>query len=286
MYEAQYQLSSISTLTDSAQHMARKNLFCKRDCSQAYHCLQMAVQQSVELLAFNFASGTFAYRRLAHGLSRSLSAISSFIGKYLDPVIKADQCPQYVDDIGIAAKTTEQLIENLRAVFQRLRKSGLKLSMTKCHFGLQELYFLGRTIKTKGMAPQKQKINKFLEKVKFPRSKKAIQRYIGFLIYYRNYIPRLAELTHSILSTSQTTDTKTKNLITPDIMTELSELNEALERCCQLALRQPLPGKQLVLMTDVSFQAAGYAVLIEDDPNQKYTSTSKTYAHIAYGSKT
>ena len=39
-------------------------------------------------------------------------------------------------------------------------------------------------------------------------------------------------------------------------------------------------------MTDARFQAAGYAVLIEDDPNQKYTSTRKTYAPIAYGSKT
>ena len=39
-------------------------------------------------------------------------------------------------------------------------------------------------------------------------------------------------------------------------------------------------------MTDASFQAAGYAVLIEDDPNKKYTSTRKIYAPIAYGSKT
>ena len=39
-------------------------------------------------------------------------------------------------------------------------------------------------------------------------------------------------------------------------------------------------------MSDASFQAAGYAVLIEDDPHQKYTSTRKTYAPIAYGSKT
>ena len=69
-------------------------------------------------------------------------------------------------------------------------------------------------------------------------------------------------------------------------MKQFREINEALDRCCQLALRQPLPGKQLVLMTDASFQAAGYAVLIEDDPNQKYTSIRKTYAPIAYGSKT
>ena len=39
-------------------------------------------------------------------------------------------------------------------------------------------------------------------------------------------------------------------------------------------------------MTDANFQAAGYAVLIEDDPNHRYTSTRKTYAPVAYGSKT
>ena len=164
----------VSTLTDAAKHMAGKNLFCKLDCSQAYHCFQMADQQSIELLAFNFASRTFAYRRLAQGLSRSLSASSSFIRNYLDPVIKADQCAQYVDNFGLAANTPEKFIENLRAVFQCLQKAGLKLSMAKCHFGVQEVEFLGGTITTKGVAPQKQKIAKFLEKVKFPRSKKAL----------------------------------------------------------------------------------------------------------------
>ena len=59
----------VSTLSDAAQHLAGKSLFCKLDCSQAYHCLQMADQRSVEMLAFNFASRTFAYRRLAKGLS-------------------------------------------------------------------------------------------------------------------------------------------------------------------------------------------------------------------------
>ena len=169
-----------STLTDAAQHMVGKNLFCKLDCSQAYHCHQMADQQSIELLAFNFASRTFAYRRLAQGLSRSLSAFSSFIREYLDPVIKADQCAQNVDDIGIAANTPEQLIKNLTAVFQYLRKARLKLSMAKCHFGVREVDFLGRTIKTKGVAPQKQKIAKFLEIEKLPRSRKALNDILAF----------------------------------------------------------------------------------------------------------
>ena len=108
----------VSTLTDAAQHNAGKKVFCKLDCSQAYHCLQMADQRSIEMLAFNFASRTFAYRRLEQGFSRALLAFSSFMREYLDKVIKADQCAQYVDDIGIAANDAEQLINNLRATIQ------------------------------------------------------------------------------------------------------------------------------------------------------------------------
>ena len=84
----------VSTLSDAAQHLAGKSLFCKLDCSQAYHCLQMADQVSVEMLAFNFASRTFADKRLARGLSRSVSAFSSFMREFLDQVVKADQCAQ------------------------------------------------------------------------------------------------------------------------------------------------------------------------------------------------
>ena len=70
----------------------------------------MADQRSIEMLAFNFASRTFAYKRLAQGLSRALSAFSSFMREYLDKVIKADQCAQHMDDIGIAANLVMQLI--------------------------------------------------------------------------------------------------------------------------------------------------------------------------------
>ena len=119
----------VSTLSDAAQHLAGKSLFCKLDCSQAYHCFQMADQRSVEMLAFNFARRTFAYKRLAQRLSRSVSAFSSFMREYLDPVVKADQCAQYVDDIGIAANNATDLTRNIRAVFKCIRQAGLKLTI-------------------------------------------------------------------------------------------------------------------------------------------------------------
>ena len=39
-------------------------------------------------------------------------------------------------------------------------------------------------------------------------------------------------------------------------------------------------------MSDASFTAAGYVILIEDDPQQKLQPKRKTYAPIAFGSKT
>ena len=60
---------------------------------------------------------------------------------------------------------------------------------------------------------------------------------MGFLKKYRKYIPRLAERLPPFLQLPKTTDAKAKITITFDIMKEFNELNEALDRCCQLALR-------------------------------------------------
>ena len=171
----------VSTLSDAAQHLAGKSLFCKLDCSQAYHCLKMADQRSVETLAFKFASRTFAYRRLAQGLSRSVSAFLSSMREYLDPVVKADQCSQYVVDIGIAANNATDLTRNIRAVFKCFRQAGLKLTIEKCQLGVRQVEFLGRTISSEGVSPQTHKIQSFLNKLRFPESKKALQRYLGFI---------------------------------------------------------------------------------------------------------
>ena len=92
-------INPVSALSDAAKHLAGKSLLCNLDCSQAYHCLQMADQRSVEMLAFIFSSRTFAYKILAQGLGRSVSAFSNFMREYLDPVVKANHCAQYVDGI-------------------------------------------------------------------------------------------------------------------------------------------------------------------------------------------
>ena len=233
----------------------------------------MAEQRSVEMLAFIFASRTFAYKRLAQGLSRSVSAFSSFMREYLDPVVKADQCAQYVDDIGIAANNVTALTRNVRAVFKCIRQAGLKLTIEKCHFGVRQIEFLGRTISPERFSPQARKIQNFLDKLRFPKSKKALQRYLTFVNFYRNNISRMAEKLHPFYKLLETEKPIT---ITSEFKEILDSVNKVLSDACELALKQPIPGKQLVLMTDASFRSAGYALMIEDNPNQKIQSKRKT----------
>ena len=138
-------------------------------------------------------SRTFAYLRLAQGLSRSVSAFSSFMRKYLYPCIVADQCFQYVDDLGTAANTFDEIINNLKAIFVCIEKAGLKFTPSKCEFGLKEMTFLGNTITNEGMQPDKKKVTDFLSTLKVPKTPKQIRRFIGFFQYFRAFIPKLGE---------------------------------------------------------------------------------------------
>ena len=71
--------------------------------------------------------------------------------------------------------------------------------------------------------------------------------------------------------------------ITSELKEAFDSVNKAFSDNCELALKQPIPGKQLVLMTDASFRSGGYALMIEGD--QKKQSKRKTYAPVAFGSK-
>ena len=153
----------------------------------------MADQWSVEMLAINFASGTFAYRRLAQSLSRSASAFSSFMREYLDPVVKADQCAQYVNDIGFSANNATDLTRNIRAAFKCIRQVRLQVTIEKYFFRVRQVEFHDRTISPEGFSPEARKVQNFPDKLRFPNSKKALKRYLGFMNCNGILIPRMAE---------------------------------------------------------------------------------------------
>ena len=202
-----------------------------------------------------------------------MSAFSSFLREYLDPVVKADQCAQYVDDIGIAANNATDLTRNTRAVFKCIRQAGLEMTSEECHFGVRQFEFLGRTISSEGVSPQSHKIQNIQSKLRFPKSKISLQRYLGFVKYYRNYVPRMAEKLNPFYKLFKA---EVSLNITSELKGTFDSVNKELSDACKLALKQPIPGKQLVVMIDASFRSAGYALMIEDNPDQTIQSKRKT----------
>ena len=209
----------------------------------------MADQRSVEKLAFNFASKTFAYRRHAQSLNRSVSAFPKFMREYLDPVVK---------------------LLNVLNTWTTMASQPIKLRTLSGSFGWlssaiaqwidtnnQEVPFRSRTSwipKKNNFTSRSLNVHNFLDQVRFPRSKKWLQRYLEFTNYYRNYIPTMAEKLnpfHKLLKT----EVPTKR--TSELNVTFYSVNKPISNACELALKQPIPGKQLVSRTDVSFRTAG-----------------------------
>ena len=272
----------ISNMTDATNHFAGKTLFCKLDCSQAYHCVQMADEQSVQMLAFNFASRTFAYRRIAQGLSKSVTGFSSFVRHYLDPCLAADLCTQFMDDIGSGSRTFEEMISNLRKIFDCLRRAGLKLSAAKCQFGVPQITYLGNVITAAGIRPEEEKIKEFLQKVRMPQTVKQVKRLIGFLQFFRTFIPSLNE---KLLPFYRLLRKTTSFTIEDDHRSSFETLKTDLLRASNTTLRLAKPGKQFVILCDASYHGTGFVLMIEDYLNQDSTGAVKTYAPVSFGSK-
>ena len=158
----------ISTFANSTA--PKHTTVCRWQTTSQYRCWLLTIP-----------SRRFAYRRLAQGLSRLLSAFSSFMREYLDKAIKVDQCAQYVDDIGIAANDSTQFCINIRTVFECIRKAGLKLTMAKCHFGVKQFDFLGRTITPEEFLHKPKKSNNSFRNSNSRSPKKPFNGIMGFL---------------------------------------------------------------------------------------------------------
>ena len=271
----------LSSLDDVGIHLAGKKLYCKLDASQAYHALFLGNEESKQLLGFNFQGRTYVYQRLAQGLSRSVTAFSSFMRKYLDPCIAADKCFQYVDDIGTAAYTEDELIENLEEIFICISKAGLRLSIKKCEFGLPKINFLGNTITSQGISPNKEKVATFLETMKMPRNARQVKRLIGFLQFFRNFLPNLSI---KLIPFYHLLKNNVEFKIEEEHKKNFEILKKDLAKSTETYLRFPKANLQYVIIADASYYGAGFVLMVEDYCNDE-EKEHKILAPVSFGSK-
>ena len=162
---------TVNNSSDAAQQLAGKAFTLNSIGHNLTILLQLGDQGPLKMLASNLVRGQFACKGLARGLSRSQTQMR----KYLHPVIKADQCAQYVDDFGFATTNTTDFTQNNRAVLELICETLLKLTVKKCHLESDKLNSLVGPSHEEEFDQKPAKLNISQQSV-LPKIKKSLQR--------------------------------------------------------------------------------------------------------------
>ena len=97
----------------------------------------------------------------------------------------------YMDDIVVKSKATENHFHVLRRVFERCCLYKLRMNPFKCAFGVSVGKFLGFLVHQQGIDVDLSKVQP-IATVKPPTIVKELKSFLGKLSHIRRFIPRLA----------------------------------------------------------------------------------------------
>jgi len=93
----------------------------------------------------------------------------------------------FLDDILIYSKSPEDHAVHLRKVFDVLRQQRLFPKKSKCEFAKESVEFLGHVVSSRGLGHGGEKVQAVRD-WKAPENVKELQRFLGFVNYYRRFI--------------------------------------------------------------------------------------------------
>ena len=102
-------------------------------------------------------------------------------------------CVVYLDDIIVYGKSPEEILERLGAVFEKLRKAGLKLKPSKCEFFKEQIQFLGHIVSKEGISTCPEKVHA-VQEWPMPKTINDLRSFLGFVGYYRKFIKGFSQI--------------------------------------------------------------------------------------------
>lgn len=99
----------------------------------------------------------------------------------------------YLDDLLVFSSTFQDHLVRLETVLSRLRDTGLKIKVEKCHFLQPEVKFLGHQVSCKGISTDPDKIHA-VKAWPVPRNVKELRSFLGFCSYYRRFIQGFSQI--------------------------------------------------------------------------------------------
>lgn len=232
-----------------------KKVFTTIDLERAYY--QVPVHpDDIEKTAITTPWGLFEYVVMPFGLKNATQTFQ----RYMDGIFRGmDDVFVYIDDIIIMTENLSQHRERLREVFRKLQEHNLSINVSKCHFEKDEVNFLGYTINANGFAPTADRLYKIINYLT-PETVLELRRFLGMTNYYRQCIPKMAELQvplskyikHSIKND------KTRIVWIIDAVDSFNKLKQALSDATRSSFLSPK--SDIVLVTDASTNCIGAAL--------------------------
>ena len=99
----------------------------------------------------------------------------------------------YIDDIIISSDDYNSHIQHLKQVLERLNQVNLRANVDKCKFAYHSITILGNEVSQEGIRPCVDKLVK-IDSWEPPTTLKMLQRQLGFLNYFREYIPKYSTI--------------------------------------------------------------------------------------------
>ena len=135
-------------------------------------------------------SGKWQFNRCPFGLTQAPAYFQRVVGEVIQGLSFAIG---YLDDILVFSANPKEHIDHCEQIFQRLEKYQLKLSYEKCALMKAQVQYLGHLLSGSGIEPVPEKLEALKAMVR-PVNPKGIKQYLGFVGYYRKFIPKYSDI--------------------------------------------------------------------------------------------
>lgn len=178
-------------IDESLDALSGAEFFSTIDLASGYH--QVAVhKRDRSKTAFTTPFGLYEYERMPFGLCNAPATFQRLM-----QITMSDLVLQivliYLDDLLVFSTTFQDHLVRLEAVLRRLRETGLKVKVEKCHFLQPEVRFIGYQLSARGIGTDPDKISA-VKTWPIPGRVKELRSFLGFCSYYRRFIEGFSQI--------------------------------------------------------------------------------------------
>ena len=181
----------IPRIDDTLDTLAGAMCFSTLDLKSGYWQVEVDPQHR-EKTAFCTHEGLFQFNVMPFGLCNAPATFQQLMDMVLSG-LQWSSCIVYIGDIIVVGRSFDEHLCNLKQVFERINKAGLKLHPNKCWFLQPKVQFLGHVVSTEGIMPDPSKTDQVKE-WPVPTSVKETQQFLGLASYYRRFIKGFASI--------------------------------------------------------------------------------------------